>query len=110
MRSRRSRTQMSLSLVALVCGGTASIAFLACNKPQTAAVFDAGPPPVATDAAPTVLVPLDEDAGSTVDAAVAVVKHVGGPALSSNQSRAKQCCNALRTQAKRSERRPRQTC
>jgi hypothetical protein len=98
MRSRSSRTQMSLA--AVVCAGAVTTILAACNKPPTAAVFDAGPPPVATDAAPTILVPLDEGAGSTVDAAVAVVKHVGGPAVSSNQARAKQCCNALRTEAK----------
>jgi hypothetical protein len=101
MRSRSSRTQLSLSLAALVCGPIALIAIAACNKPPAAAVFDAAPPPAATDAAPTVLVPLDEDAGSPVDAAVAVVvKHTGGPGLSNNQARAKQCCSAIRTQAK----------
>jgi hypothetical protein len=84
MRSRSSRTQMSLA--AVVCAGAVTTILAACNKPPTAAVFDAGPPPVATDAAPTILVPLDEDAGSTVDAAVAVVKHAGGPAVSSNQA------------------------
>jgi hypothetical protein len=97
MRSRSARTLVSVAALACVGGVLALVA--ACNKPQAAAVFDAGPPPVATDAAPTILVPLD-DTATTVDAAVAVVKRSGGPALSSNQTRAKQCCAALRTQAK----------
>jgi hypothetical protein len=89
-----------MSLAAVVCAGAVTTILPACNKPPAAAVFDAGPPAAATDAAPTILVPLDEDAGSTIDAAVAVVKRGVGPALSSNQTRAKQCCNALRTEAK----------
>jgi len=56
--------------------------------------------PVATvDAAPTVLQPLDEiDAGADAAEAAAPVRHGNG--LTTSQTRAKQCCNALRTQAK----------
>jgi hypothetical protein len=86
------RTVLSVAFVCVVVA--------ACNKPQVAAVFDAGPPPAAVDAAPVQLAPISDDAGSTVDAAVAVVKHTGGPGLTNNQARAKQCCNALRAEAK----------
>src|SRR6478752_9179148 len=57
------------------------------------------PPPVATVAPVTELAPLVEDAG--IDAAPepsATVKK--GPGMSANQARAKQGCNALRSQAK----------
>ena len=42
---------------------------------------------------------MDEDAALEVDAAVAVHHGGGGPGLSLNQARAKQCCNALKAQA-----------
>jgi hypothetical protein len=43
---------------------------------------------------------MDFDAGSAIDAAPAPVKHGGAAGLTTNQARAKQCCNALRAQAK----------
>jgi hypothetical protein len=94
---RTSRTSMPASVALAVC--VATLAF-GCKPSHEAPAFDAAPPPpVVVDAAPAQLVPMDEDAGSTVDAAVAVVHHPGS-GISTNQARAKQCCNALRAEGK----------
>jgi acetyl-CoA acetyltransferase len=98
MRSRSSLALVFPFAFALACG--VSVLVAACKQPPAAVAFDAGPAPVPTDAAPTVLVPLDEDAGSVPDAAPPPVHRGGGSGLTTNQSRAKQCCAALRTQAK----------
>lgn len=73
----------------------------ACKKETPVVVIDAGPPPPAViDAAPADLQPLDTlDAGDDGDAADAAKKHTGS-GLTTSQLRAKQCCNALRSQAK----------
>jgi hypothetical protein len=89
-------------LVTLACVQAAPLLFAACKQPAPA-VVDAGPPPAPTpvQTAPTQLVPLDEtDAALAIDAAPLATHHAGGPALSANQARAKQCCNALRAQGK----------
>jgi hypothetical protein len=101
MRLRRhsSRTSISGSLLPACAGVSALVLLAACKEPPAAATFDAAPAPVPTDAAPTVLVPLDEDAGIVVDASRPPVRHAGS-GLTSNQARAKQCCNELRAQAK----------
>jgi hypothetical protein len=52
-----------------------------------------------TSAAPAVLVPMDEVDANVPDSAPPPVHHAGGSTLSVNQSRAKQCCNALKAQA-----------
>ena len=73
---------------------------LGCPKKTVVADTDSGlPPPVVIDAAPTLLAPLDEDAGYDAGPDANKPKHTGG-GLSTNQLRAKQCCTALRTQAK----------
>jgi hypothetical protein len=95
---RQRRLPVTLSAILVACAGL-GVLLAACKQPGPA-VVDAGPPaPAATDAAPAVLVPLDEDAAPPVDAAVAVVHKSGGAGLSVNQARAKQCCNALKTQS-----------
>ncbi len=106
MRSRSSRTSthragasLATPVLAIACLSLLPL-LQACKQPPAPATVDASPPPVPTDAAPTQLVPLDEDAGSTVDAAPPAVHHAAGGGLTTNQSRAKQCCNALRAQAK----------
>jgi hypothetical protein len=103
MRMRRSSPK-TVSLVLPACMSAVSLLVLvtltaACKQPAPA-VVDSGPPPtpVATASAPTQLVPLDQDAAADVDANVPPV-HRGGPAISVNQARAKQCCNALKAQA-----------
>ncbi len=79
-----------------------AVGLLGCPN-KTPVVVDAGPPappPVVVDAAPTQIAPLDElDAGNDADAADAAKKPTG-PGLTTSQLRAKQCCNALRNQAK----------
>ncbi len=88
-------------IVAVGLLGLLGLAASACKQPTPAPMaVDASPPPAATDAAPAVLVPMDVDSGPAIDAAAPAVKHVGGTGLTINQARAKQCCNALRAQAK----------
>jgi hypothetical protein len=77
------------------------LVLLGCPKKAPAVDADAGPPqPVVVDAAPTELKPLDDlDAGADADANEAgPVKH--GTGLTTSQTRVKQCCNAMRAQAK----------
>ena len=74
---------------------------LGCPKKATPDV-DAGAasPAVTIDAAPTIVAPLDTvDAGEDAGAADAGKKPTGS-GLTTSQQRAKQCCNALRGQAK----------
>lgn len=73
----------------------------ACKKEQpVVVVVDSGPPPPVVDAAPAEIAPLDTlDAGDDGDANDAAKKPTG-PGLTTSQLRAKQCCNALRNQAK----------
>lgn len=78
------------------------VALLGCPKKDPVVVVDAAPaptptpPPVDTQTSLTV---LDEDGGADADADAAPIKYTG-PAVNPNQLRIKQCCNALRTQAK----------
>jgi hypothetical protein len=77
-----------------------AIQAVGCNKPAPAVTFDAAPPPAVTSAAPAVLVPMDEmDAGVADSAPPPAPAHHPGSTLSVNQARAKQCCNALKSQA-----------
>ena len=101
MRQMRPRPPLPLTLAALLAAACAGAGVLveACKQPAPAVVDAGAPAPAATDAAPTFLTPLDEDAAPPVDAAVAVVHKPGGAGLSVNQARAKQCCNALKAQA-----------
>ena len=71
-----------------------------CPKNKTP-VVDAGPPVTAVaveDAAPTVLMPMEEDAGW--DAGYDAGKKATGPAVNTNVARLKQCCAALASQGK----------
>jgi hypothetical protein len=79
---------------------TLPLLLLGCPKKETpVVVVDSGPPPAVIDAALTELKPLDElDAGADADADAG--KKATGTGLTTSQLRAKQCCNALRTQAK----------
>ena len=94
-----SRTRKSVALVVLAFTSAVPMMLVACKQPAPA-VVDAGPPPAATDAAPAIIAPLDEDAGSAIDASdAAPPHHASGGGMNTNQSRAKQCCNALAKQA-----------
>ena len=86
-------------LAALACAVVVPSVVLACKKPQPE-VVDAGPPPAATDAAPAVIQALDDDAGAVDASDAGKPAHHPGSGLNTNQMRAKQCCAALRSQAK----------
>jgi hypothetical protein len=89
----------SVALVILACASAFPMLLLACKQPAPA-IVDSGPPPAATDAAPAVLVPLDEDAGNVDASDAAPARHGGGGSgMNTNQARAKQCCAALAKQA-----------
>ena len=71
-----------------------------CPKKEQPAVVDAAPPPPPVeDAAPLVLVPVEEDAGADAGADAGPKKYTG-PAVNANVARLKQCCAALGSQAK----------
>ncbi|AKV01079.1 hypothetical protein AKJ09_07742 [Labilithrix luteola] len=75
---------------------------VACPKKETPQV-DAAPPPapaVVEDAAPTLLVPMEEDAATDAAADADAAKKATGPGVPTNVARLKQCCAQLRTQAK----------
>ncbi len=87
---------MRIAPVLLIVGaGLVPVVVGACKKPEPAVVDAGAPEPVATDAAPTVLTALDEDAGFDAGFDAGVVHH-GGMGMNTNQLRAKQCCNELR--------------
>ena len=71
---------------------------VACPKKEVPQV-DAAPPPPTPEASTTVLVPMEEDAGEDADAAEAG-KKATGPYVPTNVARLRQCCAALRNQAK----------
>jgi hypothetical protein len=73
---------------------------VACPKKEPAPVDAAPPPPPPTPEASTVLVPMEEDAGSDAGDADADAKKPTGPYVPTNVLRLKQCCAQLRTQAK----------
>jgi hypothetical protein len=88
-------------LLALACASAFPFVVVACKKePPPAPVIDAAPALVETAPAPVELAPLVEDAGPDVADADAAAKKPTGPGMNLNQSRAKQCCQALRAQAK----------
>ena len=88
------------TLSAFLCIFGVPTMILGCPKKPVAEVDSGAPVAVEIDAAPTLLAPLDEvDAGADTGPDAAVKKH-GGTGLNTNQTRAKQCCTALRTQAK----------
>jgi hypothetical protein len=96
---RRSRDTLLSATLALAIAALPT----GCQKKQ-AAVQDASPPSVAPASTPEVteLRPLTEDAGSdaaAVDAAIAK-KPSGAGTYNANQQKIRQCCNAMRTQAK----------
>lgn len=95
-----------MSVTLRKCALTASVVVVAalpalagCKKDPPAPVVDAAPPPPPTQEAPTVLVPLEEDAGD--DAGVDAGKKATGPYVNPNVARLKQCCNQLASEGKR---------
>jgi hypothetical protein len=78
----------------LACASLVPVIVGACKKPEPAVVDAGAPEPVPTDAAPTVLTALEDDAGVDSGPDAAVVHHTG-PGLNTNQARVKQCCAEL---------------
>jgi hypothetical protein len=98
-----SPTKLRRGLLLLAMTSTMPLALLGC--PNKDKVVDAGAPAPTPTPTPTpsetVHAPLEEDAGADADAdADAGKPKWTGPGMNVNQARAKQCCNALRTQAK----------
>jgi len=58
------------------------------------------PPPPASTPSVTELAPLTDDGGPDADAAEAGPKRSGGGGYNGNQLKIKECCNAMRAQAK----------
>lgn len=88
-------------LFALCVASVMPIVLFGCPKKDPAPVVDAAPAPTPTPSATeTQLTTLDDDAGADADAADAGKPKWTGPVLNANQIRAKQCCDALRKQAK----------
>ncbi|MGC4079446.1 MAG: hypothetical protein QM702_20885 [Rubrivivax sp.] len=73
---------------------------VACPKKDPPPVDAAPPPPPPAEDSSTVLVPMEEDAGTDAGDADADAKKYTGPYVPTNVARLKQCCAQLRTQAK----------
>lgn len=72
-----------------------------CPKKAPPVVDAEAPPPPASTPSVTELAPLADDGGPDADAAETGPKKAGGGGgLNSNQLKIKECCNAMRTQAK----------
>lgn len=90
------------TLVALGVASLMPIFLLGCPKKDTP-TQDAAPAPTPTPTpsqTDTVLAPLEDDAGADADASDAAKPKWTGPGLSATQLHVKQCCTALRNQAK----------
>jgi hypothetical protein len=88
-----------ISLPLLAAIGVGVLGSTACEKKVPPAPEAAAPPPAATDAAPVVLVPLDDSLDAGVDAGPAKPRGPYTP-TNTNAARIKQCCAAMRSQAK----------
>jgi hypothetical protein len=87
------KTKILRPVVVLLVGFAA---MTACDKPKPVPIVDAAPPAPAPT--PVAIAPLEEDAGSDVDANEAAPKP--GVFVDPKVARIKQCCGALRGQAK----------
>lgn len=72
---------------------------VACPKKETPQPPEAAPPPPVEEASTTNLVPMEEDAGEDTGVDAGKPKYTG-PAVNTNVARLKQCCTALKNQAK----------
>jgi hypothetical protein len=72
---------------------------LGCPK-KPAPVEDAGAPPPANTPDVTELTTLTDDGGEDADTGFDAGKKYTGPPVNPNQMKIKQCCNAMRAQAK----------
>jgi len=97
LRARHTNWYQKLLIAIAVAGIVPTLA--GCPKKAQPVVVDAEPPQVVVDAAPTVLEPIEVDAG--VDAAPEASHHPGGgKPVDPIVGRLAQCCSALSKQAK----------
>ncbi len=93
--SRKRRS--ALAMLAAVC---MPVVLFGCPK-KTNPVQDAAPAPTPTPTmTEAVLAPIEDDAGDAAEEEAAAKPVYHGSGLTTNQLRIKQCCNALRSQAK----------
>jgi hypothetical protein len=78
---------------------TALVALSACEKKPPPPPVELPPPPPSVDAGVVQITPFDDSLDSGVDAAP-VKPHAAGPAINANAARIRQCCNAIRHEAK----------
>lgn len=72
----------------------------ACPKKETPQPPEAAAPPPEVDSGPTVLEPMEEDAGEDAGEDADAGKKLTGKPVNTNVARLKQCCNQLSIQAK----------
>jgi hypothetical protein len=98
------RSSFGRVALALALASALPAIVVACKKdPPPPTPTEPAPEPAPTPTETLVLAPLVEDAGDDADAADAAdaAKRPTGPGMTTNQARARQCCNALRAEAKR---------
>jgi hypothetical protein len=96
------RSPVRRTLTFLAFSTVLPLLVMGCPKKEPA-VEDAGAPPPPPSSAPTVteLAPLGDDGGPDADAAPEAGKKAsGGGGLNTNQLKIKECCNAMRAEAK----------
>jgi hypothetical protein len=95
------RSPIRHAVVFLAFTTSVPVLVMGCPKKE-AAVEEAGPPPPPAAPDVTELAPLTDDAGPTIDAAPEAggKKPSGGGGYNTNQLKIKECCNAMRAQAK----------
>ncbi len=92
------RSTLRRALLSLAVTSALPLLLLGCPKKPPPAEPDSGPPPTASSSGPTIVAPLDQDAGEE-DAAEAAAPHAHGGG-NPNVVRVKQCCTALRKEGK----------
>jgi hypothetical protein len=94
------RRTLRRALTSLAVTSALPLLLLGCPKKTTPSADAGAPPPTASSSGPTVLTPLDDDAGDQDAAEAAPPPHATGHPVNINTAHIKQCCTALRTQAK----------
>jgi hypothetical protein len=93
------RSLRSRAMSMLLLGSALPLFVLGCPKKSAPDVPDSGAPIAVIDSGVTVVGPLD-DGGDDGEAEAEAAPHHTGPAVNINTARIKQCCNAIRSQAK----------
>jgi len=93
------RLPVRLMFALLTSSGVALVALPACEKKAPPAPVEAPPPPPA-DTAPVDIKPLDDSPGDAAPEAAPPKPHGNWTPPNPNAARVRQCCNAIRNQAK----------